>query len=176
MTVLHVVCCDFIKSKVTGSLLYSRILLNAAYSHLLIRDIISYTVLIDICVVLCCCSQCQVPMFVATKLARIKSASLFVASPSGYARAAVAAIGYEVLTLTLTSSSSSFFALLPYVTVCCVVAEMWNACLSQCFFFFRICALTCPHRSVSCLAVPIQWNYDVILMHVFTQKISSNSA
>lgn len=35
-------------------------------------------------------------MFVATKLARIKSASLFVASPSGYARAAVAALGYEV--------------------------------------------------------------------------------
>ena len=41
--------------------------------------------------------QCQVPMFVATKLAKIKNASLFVASPSGYARAAVAAIGYEAL-------------------------------------------------------------------------------
>ena len=40
--------------------------------------------------------QCQVPMFVATKLAKIKAASLFVASPSAYARAAVAAIGYEV--------------------------------------------------------------------------------
>lgn len=35
-------------------------------------------------------------MFVATKLAKIKAASLFVASPSAYARAAVAAIGYEV--------------------------------------------------------------------------------
>ena len=34
--------------------------------------------------------QCQVPLFVATKLAKIKHASLFVASPSGYARAAVA--------------------------------------------------------------------------------------
>jgi len=41
--------------------------------------------------------QCQVPMFVATKLAKIKKASLFVASPSGYARAAVAAIGYDSL-------------------------------------------------------------------------------
>ena len=35
-------------------------------------------------------------MFVATKLAKIKRASLFVASPTSYARAAVAAIGYEV--------------------------------------------------------------------------------
>jgi len=39
--------------------------------------------------------QCQVALFVATKLAKIKKASLFVASPSGYAKAAVAAIGYE---------------------------------------------------------------------------------
>lgn len=39
--------------------------------------------------------QCQVPLFVATKLAKIKKASITVASPSGYAKAAVAAIGYE---------------------------------------------------------------------------------
>ena len=52
-------------------------------------------------------------MFVATKLAKIKAASLFVASPSAYARAAVAAIGYEVnhlmllrfITLSLTLQS-----------------------------------------------------------------------
>ena len=37
-------------------------------------------------------------MFVATKLAKIKRASLFVASPNSYARAAVNAIGYEVRT------------------------------------------------------------------------------
>lgn len=41
--------------------------------------------------------QCQIPLFVATKLAKIKNASLFVASPSGYAKAAVAAIGYETV-------------------------------------------------------------------------------
>lgn len=41
--------------------------------------------------------QCQVPMFVATKLAKLKKTSLFVASPSAYARAAVAAIGYDSL-------------------------------------------------------------------------------
>merc|ERR1711871_1493274 len=41
--------------------------------------------------------QCQVPMFVATKLAKIKRTSLFVASPEGYAKSAVAAIGYEIL-------------------------------------------------------------------------------
>ncbi len=39
--------------------------------------------------------QCQVPFFVATKLAKIKKSSLFVASPSQYARAAVASIGFE---------------------------------------------------------------------------------
>lgn len=39
--------------------------------------------------------QCQIALFVATKLAKIRKASLFVASPSGYARAAVASIGYE---------------------------------------------------------------------------------
>lgn len=41
--------------------------------------------------------QCQVPLFVATKLAKIRKASLMTASPSGYARAAVAAIGYEAV-------------------------------------------------------------------------------
>ncbi len=41
--------------------------------------------------------QCQVPMFVATKLAKLKKTSLFVASPTAYARAAVAAIGYEAV-------------------------------------------------------------------------------
>lgn len=41
--------------------------------------------------------QCQVPLFVATKLAKIKNASLFVPSPNGYARSAVAAIGYDTV-------------------------------------------------------------------------------
>ena len=41
--------------------------------------------------------QCQVPMFVTTKLAKIRKTSLFVASPSAYAKAAVACIGYESL-------------------------------------------------------------------------------
>ena len=41
--------------------------------------------------------QCQVPMFVATKLAKLKKTSLFVASPDAYARAAVASIGYDAL-------------------------------------------------------------------------------
>jgi 17beta-estradiol 17-dehydrogenase / very-long-chain 3-oxoacyl-CoA reductase len=36
-------------------------------------------------------------MFVATKLAKIKNTSLFVPSPSAYARAAVSSIGYEAL-------------------------------------------------------------------------------
>lgn len=41
--------------------------------------------------------QCQVPMFVATKLAKLRKASLFVASPKAYAKAAVRAIGFETV-------------------------------------------------------------------------------
>jgi 17beta-estradiol 17-dehydrogenase / very-long-chain 3-oxoacyl-CoA reductase len=41
--------------------------------------------------------QCQVPMFVATKLAKIRKSSLFVPLPDAYARAAVSAIGYETV-------------------------------------------------------------------------------
>ena len=59
-------------------------------------------------------SQCQVPMFVATKLAKIKAASLFVASPSAYARSAVAAIGYEVHYITVLYSSLLYYTILYY--------------------------------------------------------------
>ena len=41
--------------------------------------------------------QCQMPMFVATKMSKIRQTSLFVPSPEQYARAAVATIGYEAL-------------------------------------------------------------------------------
>jgi len=41
--------------------------------------------------------QCQIPMFVATKLVKIKNASLFVPTPAAYARSAVAAIGYDAV-------------------------------------------------------------------------------
>jgi 17beta-estradiol 17-dehydrogenase / very-long-chain 3-oxoacyl-CoA reductase len=39
--------------------------------------------------------QVQIPLYVATKLAKIRKTSLFVPSPSAYAYAAVACIGYE---------------------------------------------------------------------------------
>lgn len=42
--------------------------------------------------------QCQVALFVATKLAKIRHASFFVPSPSDYAKASVRAIGYESMT------------------------------------------------------------------------------
>jgi len=42
--------------------------------------------------------QLQLPFFVATKLAKIRNASLTVASPRGYAKVAVRAIGYEAVT------------------------------------------------------------------------------
>jgi len=55
--------------------------------------------------------QCQVPMFVATKLAKIKRASLFVASPAGYAKAAVAAIGYEAVVSPFWTHALQIWAL-----------------------------------------------------------------
>ena len=55
--------------------------------------------------------QCQVPMFVATKLAKIKHASLFVASPAGYAKAALAAIGYEKVVSPFWSHALQIWAL-----------------------------------------------------------------
>jgi 17beta-estradiol 17-dehydrogenase / very-long-chain 3-oxoacyl-CoA reductase len=39
--------------------------------------------------------QCQVPLFVTTKLAKLKKSSFFVPTPSAYARSALNAIGYE---------------------------------------------------------------------------------
>jgi len=39
--------------------------------------------------------QCQAPLFVATKMAKIRKASLTVPSPASYAKAAVAHIGFE---------------------------------------------------------------------------------
>lgn len=41
--------------------------------------------------------QCQVPMFVSTKLAKIRHSSFMVPSPTTYARAAVANLGYETI-------------------------------------------------------------------------------
>lgn len=55
--------------------------------------------------------QCQVPMFVATKLAKLRRTSLFVASPQSYARAAVAAIGYETVVSPYWSHALQIWAL-----------------------------------------------------------------
>lgn len=55
--------------------------------------------------------QCQVPMFVTTKLAKLKHTSLFVASPKAYAKAAVAAIGYEVVVSPYWSHALQIWAL-----------------------------------------------------------------
>lgn len=41
--------------------------------------------------------QCQVPLLVATKLAKIRKASLTAPSPVTYAKSGVAAIGYDAV-------------------------------------------------------------------------------
>jgi 17beta-estradiol 17-dehydrogenase / very-long-chain 3-oxoacyl-CoA reductase len=50
-------------------------------------------------------------MFVATKLAKLKHTTVFVASPSAYARAALAAIGYEVVVSPYWSHALQIWAL-----------------------------------------------------------------
>jgi len=53
--------------------------------------------------------QCQVPFFVATKLAKIRKSSLTVASPTGYARAAIKAIGSGVVVSPYWSHAIQFW-------------------------------------------------------------------
>lgn len=53
--------------------------------------------------------QCQIPLFVATKLAKIRKASITVASPSGYAKAAVRAIGYEPIVSPFWSHAAQIY-------------------------------------------------------------------
>eukprot|EP00595_Chromulina_sp_UTEXLB2642_P000437 CAMPEP_0196761580 /NCGR_PEP_ID=MMETSP1095-20130614/871_1 /TAXON_ID=96789 ORGANISM="Chromulina nebulosa, Strain UTEXLB2642" /NCGR_SAMPLE_ID=MMETSP1095 /ASSEMBLY_ACC=CAM_ASM_000446 /LENGTH=258 /DNA_ID=CAMNT_0042111333 /DNA_START=192 /DNA_END=968 /DNA_ORIENTATION=+ len=55
--------------------------------------------------------QCQVPIYVTTKLAKLRKTSLFVASPSAYARAAINSIGYEAITSPYWSHDLQLWAL-----------------------------------------------------------------
>ena len=68
----------------------------------------------------------QVPMFVTTKLAKLKKASLFVATTQAYARAAIAAIGYETVVSPYWSHALQIWALtnLPEWFVSFVVLHM----------------------------------------------------
>lgn len=68
--------------------------------------------------------QCQVPLFVATKLAKIKKASLTVATPEGYARSAVRAIGYETVVSPYWSHALQMYFLLN-------LPESWVAALTK---------------------------------------------
>ncbi|KAJ6313509.1 hypothetical protein OIU77_014908 [Salix suchowensis] len=49
--------------------------------------------------------QCQVPLFVATKMTRFRKSSFLIASPEMYARASVRCIGYEHWSMPLCSHS-----------------------------------------------------------------------
>lgn len=55
--------------------------------------------------------QCQVPLFVATKLAKIKRTSIGVPSPAAYARSAIAAIGYETVVSPYWSHAIQLWAI-----------------------------------------------------------------
>ena len=55
--------------------------------------------------------QCQVPLMVATKLAKIRNASLMAPSPATYAKAGVAAIGYGAVESPYWSHKLQLFLL-----------------------------------------------------------------
>ena len=55
--------------------------------------------------------QCQVPLMVATKLAKIRKASLTAPSPTAYAKAGVRAIGYEAVVSPYWSHKLQLLAL-----------------------------------------------------------------
>ncbi|OQU92587.1 hypothetical protein SORBI_3001G370000 [Sorghum bicolor] len=51
--------------------------------------------------------QCQIPLYVATKMSPVKGASPFIPSPEEYARAALRCIGYEASSTTQAERESS---------------------------------------------------------------------
>lgn len=55
--------------------------------------------------------QCQVPLLVATKLAKIRKASLTAPSPKAYAKAGVASIGYGAVVSPYWTHKLQLFAL-----------------------------------------------------------------
>lgn len=55
--------------------------------------------------------QCQVPLMVATKLSKVRKASLTVPSPEAYAKAGVAAIGYGAVVSPYWSHKLQLLAL-----------------------------------------------------------------
>ncbi|EEF47584.1 very-long-chain 3-oxoacyl-CoA reductase 1 [Ricinus communis] len=55
--------------------------------------------------------QCQIPLFVATKMTRIKKSNLIIASPKMYAKASIRWIGYEKLCTPFWSHSVQWLIL-----------------------------------------------------------------
>ncbi|XP_062110535.1 very-long-chain 3-oxoacyl-CoA reductase 1-like [Humulus lupulus] len=53
--------------------------------------------------------QCQIPVFVATKMTKLKSTSILIASPETYSKASVRSIGYEHLCTPYWSHSLQWF-------------------------------------------------------------------
>lgn len=55
--------------------------------------------------------QCQVPLMVATKLSKVRKASLTIPSPQAYAKAGVGAIGYGAVVSPYWSHKVQLLAL-----------------------------------------------------------------
>uniref|UniRef100_A0A2P2QL66 Steroid dehydrogenase n=1 Tax=Rhizophora mucronata TaxID=61149 RepID=A0A2P2QL66_RHIMU len=55
--------------------------------------------------------QCQIPLFVSTKMSNLKQSTFFVASPETYARASIRWMGYEQLCAPIWSQSVQWFIL-----------------------------------------------------------------
>lgn len=70
--------------------------------------------------------QCQVPLFVATKMTKFKKSLFLIASPEMYAKASIRCIGYEHLSMPLCSHSVQRF----------IVDALPNALLDWCTYHF----------------------------------------
>ncbi|KAM6589492.1 hypothetical protein CsatA_012097 [Cannabis sativa] len=53
--------------------------------------------------------QCQIPVFVATKMTKLKESSIFIASPETYSKASVRSIGYEQICTPYWAHSLQWF-------------------------------------------------------------------
>lgn len=70
--------------------------------------------------------QCQSPLFVTTKLAKLRNTSLTVPSPDGYAKYGVAAIGYETI-------CSPYWSHAPYLYLLMNIPESLSAQMTKWF-------------------------------------------
>ncbi|XP_057486912.1 very-long-chain 3-oxoacyl-CoA reductase 1-like [Actinidia eriantha] len=70
--------------------------------------------------------QCQVPLFVATKMTSIRRSSFFIPSPETFSKASVRAIGQAQISVPYW----------PHALQCCIIKLLPDALLDRCLFWY----------------------------------------